>query len=84
LKNGEKVIYLEAKGKEESITVDEILAGAGRAPNVEGLNLEAVTVQYDKAAGQVCERLFADEQSTRARALTKFSAQASWRVTPVK
>jgi pyruvate/2-oxoglutarate dehydrogenase complex dihydrolipoamide dehydrogenase (E3) component len=31
--------------------VDEILAGAGRAPNVEGLNLEAVGVQYDKRKG---------------------------------
>jgi pyruvate/2-oxoglutarate dehydrogenase complex dihydrolipoamide dehydrogenase (E3) component len=29
------------------IAVDEILAGAGREPNVEGLNLEAVGVLYD-------------------------------------
>jgi len=31
--------------------VDEILLGAGRAPNVEGLNLEAVGVQYDRRKG---------------------------------
>ncbi|WP_353258878.1 mercuric reductase [Prochlorothrix hollandica] len=36
-----------------TIVVDEILAGAGRAPNVEGLNLEAVGVQYDRRRGVV-------------------------------
>lgn len=48
-----KVIYYTRNGKsqEESITVDEILAGAGRAPNVEGLNLEAVGVRYDQRQG---------------------------------
>jgi len=38
--------------------VDEILAGAGRIPNVEGLNLEAVGVKYDKREGvEVNEQL---------------------------
>ncbi|MBD0262876.1 MAG: FAD-dependent oxidoreductase, partial [Tolypothrix sp. Co-bin9] len=46
-----KIIYFTCHGQEESITVDEILAGAGRAPNVEGLNLEAVGVEYDKKQG---------------------------------
>lgn len=46
-----KVIDYESNGKVESITVDEILVGTGRAPNVEGLNLEAVGVQYDKHKG---------------------------------
>ncbi|HEY9819979.1 MAG TPA: mercuric reductase [Candidatus Sericytochromatia bacterium] len=46
-----KTIYFTCNGQEESITVDEILAGAGRAPNVEGLNLEAVGVEYDKQKG---------------------------------
>jgi pyruvate/2-oxoglutarate dehydrogenase complex dihydrolipoamide dehydrogenase (E3) component len=50
-KNGTKVIHIECGGKEEEIAVDEILAGAGRAPNVEGLNLEAVGVKYDKREG---------------------------------
>ena len=45
-RNGsEKVVCYETQGKEETLAVDEILAGAGRAPNVEGLNLEAVGVQ---------------------------------------
>src|SRR5438046_530901 len=33
------------------VAVDEILVGAGRMPNVEGLGLEAVGVQYDPARG---------------------------------
>src|SRR3989475_1306042 len=44
---GEKRIWDEVQGKEEAIVVDEILAGAGRAPDVEGLNLEIVGGQYD-------------------------------------
>jgi pyruvate/2-oxoglutarate dehydrogenase complex dihydrolipoamide dehydrogenase (E3) component len=50
-KKGSKVIHIECGGKEEEIAVDEILAGAGRTPNVEGLNLEAVGVKYDKREG---------------------------------
>ena len=50
-KNGEKVIHFECQGNEEGVAVDEILAGVGRAPNVEGLNLESVGVKYDKREG---------------------------------
>ena len=50
-KNGEKVIHFECGEKEEEVAVDEILAGVGRAPNVEGLNLESVGVKYDKREG---------------------------------
>jgi len=50
-KNEEKVIYIECGGKTEMIAVGEILAGAGRAPNVEDLNLEIVGVKYDKREG---------------------------------
>ena len=46
-----KILYFRCNGKLESILVDEILAGAGRAPNVEGLNLEAVGVAYDPRQG---------------------------------
>jgi pyruvate/2-oxoglutarate dehydrogenase complex dihydrolipoamide dehydrogenase (E3) component len=46
-----KVLYFQVKGKLESIAVDEILVGAGRAPNVEGLNLEAVGVDFDSKTG---------------------------------
>ncbi|MGJ3245408.1 MAG: mercuric reductase [Elainellaceae cyanobacterium] len=46
-----KRLYFNQDGKEQSIVVDEILAGAGRAPNVESLNLEAVGVDYDTRRG---------------------------------
>jgi pyruvate/2-oxoglutarate dehydrogenase complex dihydrolipoamide dehydrogenase (E3) component len=47
---GKKIIF-EREGREESVTVDEILVGAGRSPNIEGLNLEKVGVQYDGKKG---------------------------------
>jgi pyruvate/2-oxoglutarate dehydrogenase complex dihydrolipoamide dehydrogenase (E3) component len=46
-----KALYIQHNGTETTITVDEILVGAGRAPNVEGLNLEAVGVDYDRKKG---------------------------------
>jgi pyruvate/2-oxoglutarate dehydrogenase complex dihydrolipoamide dehydrogenase (E3) component len=46
-----KRLYFSANGNRDSVTVNEILVGAGRAPNVEGLNLEAVGVEYDQKHG---------------------------------
>ncbi|MGH7963677.1 MAG: mercuric reductase, partial [Candidatus Binatia bacterium] len=46
-----KVLTFTQQGKEEEVTVDEILVGAGRAPNVQGLNLDLVGVQYDAKQG---------------------------------
>lgn len=51
LKDGEKVIHYEHNGREEAVSVDEILVGVGRAPNVEGLSLESAGVNYDKING---------------------------------
>ncbi|MDF5717145.1 MAG: mercuric reductase [Rhizonema sp. NSF051] len=46
-----KTLYFTCNGKQDSVTVDEILGGTGRVPNVEGLNLEAVGVKYDLRQG---------------------------------
>jgi pyruvate/2-oxoglutarate dehydrogenase complex dihydrolipoamide dehydrogenase (E3) component len=46
-----KVIHFSSQAGTKSVTVDEILVGAGRSPNVEGLNLEAVGVEYDTRQG---------------------------------
>ncbi len=46
-----KVISFKGNDGQESIVVDEILAGAGRQPNVESLHLEAVGVEYDLQEG---------------------------------
>lgn len=47
----EKIIALEGLGESGSLRVDEILIGVGRAPNVDGLNLEAAGVQFDRRTG---------------------------------
>ena len=46
-----KTITFQSWGKEDKITVDEILVGAGRRPNVGGLNLEVAGVKYDNKNG---------------------------------
>jgi pyruvate/2-oxoglutarate dehydrogenase complex dihydrolipoamide dehydrogenase (E3) component len=54
----EKVIHLQCGGQNESIAVDEVLVGAGRVPNVDGLNLQAAGVAYDVRSGvKVDDRL---------------------------
>ena len=47
-----KLAQFERNGTRGEIEVDEILIGAGRAPNVEGLNLEAAGVQYESGKGR--------------------------------
>jgi mercury(II) reductase len=51
VKDGQKIIHYHADGKPTSVTVDEILVGAGRQPNIESLNLEAVGVRYHPRRG---------------------------------
>lgn len=46
-----KVIEFESNKEPGTVTVDEILVGVGRAPNVQGLNLETVGVEYDEKQG---------------------------------
>ncbi len=48
---GRKQVVVEVAGKEEILDGDEILIGAGRAPNVDGLNLETVGVEFDPRKG---------------------------------
>jgi pyruvate/2-oxoglutarate dehydrogenase complex dihydrolipoamide dehydrogenase (E3) component len=47
----QKIVDLESGGDAFSVSVDQILSGIGRAPNVEGLQLEAAGVAYDTANG---------------------------------
>lgn len=55
VKNGEKLIHFESNGAKYSLVVNEILVGAGRAPNVEHMNLEAVGVEYDPRKGVIID-----------------------------
>jgi pyruvate/2-oxoglutarate dehydrogenase complex dihydrolipoamide dehydrogenase (E3) component len=52
-----KRLTVDSHGQHYDITVDEILVGVGRAPNVDGLGLEAVGVEYDKFGVKVNVRL---------------------------
>lgn len=54
----DKVLDLEVDGERRQVRADEILLGAGRAPNLEGLNLDSVGVEYDDVRGvEVNDRL---------------------------
>ena len=54
----DKVLTVDTDGKSQEIEVDEVLLGVGRAPNVEGLNLEAIGVNFDTKQGvKVDDRL---------------------------
>jgi pyruvate/2-oxoglutarate dehydrogenase complex dihydrolipoamide dehydrogenase (E3) component len=50
-RGSEKAIHASVGGAAHEIVVDEILIGAGRRPNVEGLDLEKVGVAYDSRSG---------------------------------
>ena len=53
-----KVIQVEKDGQRQALSVDAVLLGVGRAPNVEGMNLEAVGVDFDTRQGvKVDDRL---------------------------
>ncbi len=47
----DRVLFVETNGQPSEVRCDAILVGIGRAPNVEGLNLEAVGVEYDTKDG---------------------------------
>lgn len=47
----QKLVDLVDHDYKSTVAVDEILTGIGRAPNVEGLNLEAAGIDYDTEAG---------------------------------
>ena len=46
-----KIADITSAGSSATVEFDEILVGAGRSPNVEGLNLEAAGVRYDTTTG---------------------------------
>jgi pyruvate/2-oxoglutarate dehydrogenase complex dihydrolipoamide dehydrogenase (E3) component len=48
---GKRIHVTTADGAQKTTDVDAILVAVGRAPNVEGLNLEAVGVEFDPQRG---------------------------------
>ncbi|MBI4401696.1 MAG: mercuric reductase [Nitrospirae bacterium] len=55
--DGGKRMTVDSHGQHYDITVGEILVGAGRAANVDGLGLETAGVEYDKIGVKVNDRL---------------------------
>lgn len=53
----EKRLILERDGTEFEVAADAVLVGAGRAPNTEGLGLEAAGVEYDRSGVKVNDYL---------------------------
>ncbi|HLO25989.1 MAG TPA: mercuric reductase [Geobacteraceae bacterium] len=54
----EKIVTVEHNGESCELVLDEILVGVGRAPNVEGLGLEAAGIAFDPHLGvKVDDRL---------------------------
>ncbi len=46
---GGKRLIVDSHGRHYDVTVDDILVGAGRTPNVDGIGLETAGVDYDKS-----------------------------------
>jgi pyruvate/2-oxoglutarate dehydrogenase complex dihydrolipoamide dehydrogenase (E3) component len=50
-RGNQRILATERDGARREITADAILIGVGRVPAVEGLNLEAALIEYDKHNG---------------------------------
>ncbi len=76
--NGRKVIHFEAGGNVDSAAVDEILVGAGRAPNVDSLNLQGVGVEFHPFRGVVVNDYL---QTTNPRIFAGGDVCMDWKFT---
>jgi pyruvate/2-oxoglutarate dehydrogenase complex dihydrolipoamide dehydrogenase (E3) component len=56
-RGSEKILTIESGGERKEVTADQILVAAGRAPNVEGLGLEAAGVKYSRKGVEVDDKL---------------------------
>jgi pyruvate/2-oxoglutarate dehydrogenase complex dihydrolipoamide dehydrogenase (E3) component len=72
-----KTLTYSIDGKSESIAVDEILIGAGRKPNIENLNLDAVGVASDAKGVRVNDFL----QTTNSKIFAAGDVCMKWQFT---
>ena len=72
-----KTITYSSNGKSSSVTVAEILLGAGRTPNIESLNLAQVEVAFDAKGVQVNDYL----QTTNPRIFAAGDVCMKWQFT---
>ncbi|GMR04919.1 MAG: mercuric reductase [Thermodesulfobacteriota bacterium] len=62
VKGSKKCISAACETGKKSYNPDEVMIAIGRAPNVEGLNLEAAGVEYDKRRGIKADRTLRTSQ----------------------
>ena len=72
----EKVIYFTCDGV-QSVAVDEILVGAGRAPNIDGLGLDAAGVNHGRTGVIVDDTL----QTSNSRIYAAGDVCMAWKFT---
>jgi len=53
----DKILHLERNGEQTNITVDAILVGIGRVPNLDGLGLEKGGIKFDHSGVEVSDTL---------------------------
>jgi pyruvate/2-oxoglutarate dehydrogenase complex dihydrolipoamide dehydrogenase (E3) component len=73
---GKNISYI-SNGFSSTVTVDEILLGAGRTPNIESLNLDKVGVDYDAKGVRVNDYL----QTTNPRIYAAGDVCMKWQFT---
>ncbi len=54
---GDRILTIERDGSASRVEADEILVAVGRAPNVDGMGLEAAGVSFDKKGVAVDDRM---------------------------
>lgn len=74
---GKVISYTSNNGRSETITVDEILLGAGRTPNIESLNLANIGVDYDATGVRVNDYL----QTTNSQIYAAGDVCMKWQFT---
>ncbi len=75
---GGKLVHYSCEGRESSVLVDEIIAGAGRAPNTEDLGLDLAGVGFDRREGVIVnDRL----QTTNPRIYAAGDVCMKWKFT---
>jgi len=57
ISGNERILHLERDGRRIDLTVDAILVGVGRAPNLDGLGLEKAGIRFDRTGVLVNDNL---------------------------
>ncbi len=61
-----QVVFLDKNGQEQTVLGEELLVAMGRKPNLEGINLEAAGVEYNKQGVPVDEKMRTNKKNIYA------------------